>query len=322
MKQTPERRGRSLRSLYYDLKPIIPRPLQISLRRLLVRSKLNACSDIWPIHERAGQAPEGWKGWPEGKQFALVLTHDVDSLRGQERCLDLMNLEKGLGLRSAFYFVPGICQDCSTIFSELKKNQFEIGVHGLFHDDRLFRSRTIFQRRAAIINRFISQWQALGFRSPAMHHNLSWIHDLNILYDASTFDVDPFEPQPDGLDTIFPCVINDDSSGRKYVELPYTLPQDFTIFILLRQKNIEIWKRKLDWIAENGGMALLLTHPDYMNIERTRLAVDEYPAEFYLNLLSYIKNEYGSRCWPALPREIARFWPSQMNNRHGEPSEI
>ena len=27
---------------------------------------------------------------------------------------------------------------------------------------------------------------------------------LNIAYDASTFDTDPFEPQPDGVNTIFP----------------------------------------------------------------------------------------------------------------------
>ena len=37
-----------------------------------------------------------------------------------------------------------------------------------------------------------------------MLHNLEWFHDLNVKYDSSTFDTDPFEPQPDGVGTIFP----------------------------------------------------------------------------------------------------------------------
>ncbi len=46
--------------------------------------------------------------------------------------------------------------------------------------------------------------------------------------------------------------------------MPYTLVQDFNLFIVLRESTNAIWKRKLAWIAERGGMALLDTHPDYM----------------------------------------------------------
>ena len=60
----------------------------------------------------------------------------------------------------------------------------------------------------------------------------------------------------------------------------------------MRHKNIDIWKRKLDWIAENGGMALVITHPDYMDIEGKKLSKDEYQVEYYLEFLSYIKNKY------------------------------
>jgi len=47
--------------------------------------------------------------------------------------------------------------------------------------------------------------------------------------------------------------------------MPYTLPQDHCPFVIMREKDCKIWKEKLDWIAERGGMALLITHPDYMN---------------------------------------------------------
>ena len=65
---------------------------------------------IWPIYGEASYTPDGWTGWPNNKQFAFVLTHDVDTRRGEERCLDLMNLEKELGFRSAYFFVPEICK--------------------------------------------------------------------------------------------------------------------------------------------------------------------------------------------------------------------
>ncbi len=88
-----------------------------------------------------------------------------------------------------------------------------------------------------------------GFRSGFMHHELEWAHELNIKYDASTFDTDPFEPQPDGVNKIFPFWV-EGPNGTGYVELPYTLPQDFTLFVLLKEEGPETWKRKLEWLAE------------------------------------------------------------------------
>ena len=44
----------------------------------------------------------------------------------------------------------------------------------------------------------------MGFRTPTMFHHLEWTGELDIEYDSSTFDTDPFEPQPDGVGTIFP----------------------------------------------------------------------------------------------------------------------
>src|ERR1700746_3430317 len=50
-----------------------------------------------------------------------------------------------------------------------------------------------------------------------MFHKLDWLHDLDIEYDASTFDTDPFEPQPDGHGTIFPFWVPKGDDGG-YVE--------------------------------------------------------------------------------------------------------
>jgi len=140
-----------------------------------------------------------------------------------------------------------------------------------------------------------------------MYHDLEMLHDLNIEYDASTFDTDPFEPQPDGMGTIFPFLVPGSKGQNSYVELPYTLPQDFLIFILMKERNIDIWKKKLDWIAENGGMALLIAHPNYMSFNENT-CFEEYPVRYYTEFLEYVKSRYKGEYWHALPREVSRFW--------------
>jgi hypothetical protein len=181
-----------LRDLYYLLKPLMPRGLQIALRRgraVYLRQKHKA---VWPIDERAAKVPEGWKGWPDGKRFALVLTHDADTAQGQDRCLNLMKLEQGIGFRSSFNMVPRRYGVAPKLRDALVQNGFEVGVHGLYHDGKYFESREEFSERAILINHYLREWCAVGFRSPSMLHNLDWIRELNIEYDSSTFDTDPF----------------------------------------------------------------------------------------------------------------------------------
>lgn len=293
---------------YYFLKPIIPRSVQILLRRIIIQKMRAKYVDVWPIDERASKKLLNWKRWPEGKTFALVLTHDVDTARGQERCGQLMHLEEELGFRSSFNFVPERYRVSPELRRLLIERKFEVGVHGLKHDGKYYNSREIFSQRAKKINNYLKDWLAVGYRAPSMLHKLDWFHDLNIEYDASTFDTDPFEPNSEGMRTIFPFLVEGKDGSRGYVELPYTLPQDHALFVMMREKTIDIWKRKLDWIASNGGMALMNVHPDYMNFAGTRLGLEEYPAGYYREFLSYVKSRYEGQYWHVLPKEIARFW--------------
>jgi hypothetical protein len=301
-----------LRKVYFFLKPILPKKVRLYLRRKHISWKRSSYADIWPIDPQTKRPPNGWTGWPEGKQFALVLTHDVETEVGQEKCIPLANLEESLGFRSSFNFIAEeykISHDCQAY---LKGKGFEIGLHGIIHNGNPFKSRRIFEKQAAKINRYLKEWNASAFRCPSMYHNLEWIGELDVEYDSSTFDTDPFEPQPDGMGTIFPFWVQGRSGDRGYLELPYTLPQDHTLFMVMEEKTIDIWKRKLDWVAGCGGMALLITHPDYMNCQKGRCKIGEYPMEFYEELLDYIKGKYGGQYWHALPKEVARFWKEKM----------
>jgi glycosyltransferase involved in cell wall biosynthesis len=298
--------------LYYSLKPYLPRAIRLAARRAVAQRKRRVSGQVWPINSDSNKKPTGWAGWPDGKKFAVVLTHDIESAKGLERCRRLAEMEVKLGFRSSFNFIPeGDYLVSEKLRKDLARDGFEVGIHDLKHDGKLYSSKEAFKERALRINRYLNEWNASGFRSGFMHHNLDWLHNLDIQYDSSTFDTDPFEPQPDGANTIFPFWVSNPKNSnanaeRGYVELPYTLPQDSTLFILFQEQNIDIWKKKLDWVAANGGMVLLNTHPDYMTFENEQKSSVEYPIAFYQEFLEYLLSKYQGQFWHALPKTVAK----------------
>lgn len=312
----------------------------MAVRRALAMRARRWNVNSWPILPGSERQPVGWPGWPDGKQFAFVLTHDVESTAGLQKVRQLMELETQLGFRSAFYFIPeGEYRVPLQLRDQLVQNGFEVGVHDLYHDGKLFNSREQFKKHAAKINTYLHDWGAVGFRAGFMLNQLDWLYELDIQYDASAFDTDPFEPQPEGVGTIFPfwvanyaCTdgpaVHRDSkptahfSGARcddaeaafctsacpgYVELPYTLPQDVTLFVLFREQTIDIWRRKLDWIAQHGGMVLVDVHPDYLCFPGEQRHRATFPVAFYSELLRYVAEHYAGRYWHVLPRQVAGF---------------
>lgn len=308
-----------LSDVYYLAKPAIPFRVRLALRRTLANRLRQRYANTWPINEAAGNAPPQWRGWPQGKKFAFVLTHDVEGKIGLDRSRELADMEIELGFRSAFNFVPeGEYRDPESLRGFLTANGFEVGVHDLHHDGSLYRSYGNFRRGAKAINHYVRQWGAVGFRAAFMRHDLRWLDELNVLYDSSTFDTDPFEPQPDGVDTIFPFWVSK-NERHGYVEIPYTLPQDYTLFSVLKENSIDIWKRKLDWLAQKGGLALVNVHPDYINFKGEN-RIGEYSQQLYRDLLEYVADRYSNQCWFALPKEVAghvyaNMVPASSSNR-------
>jgi glycosyltransferase involved in cell wall biosynthesis len=308
---------------YYTLKPFFPKRLRYAIRGASARSKLRGVSNIWPIMPGSERPPKQWPGWVNGKRFAFVLTHDVEGKRGLEHCRQLAELEIRLGFRSSFNFIPeGEYSVPGDLRSWLSANGFEVGVHDHRHDGKLYQSRQAFGQSAKVINAYLKGWGAVGFRSGFMFHNLHWLQELDVNYDASTFDTDPFEPQPSGVKTIFPFWVPSSAQGRGYAELPYTLAQDSTLFLLLQQRTTEIWKKKLDWIAHHGGMALVNIHPDYVGFGDTKTKTPTYPVQLIIELLEYIRQNYGDSVWHALPHQVADFTATHKPSLHHQSKRI
>jgi hypothetical protein len=188
--------------------------------------------------------------------------------------------------------VPEGYQIDDDLLDEMRARGFEIGVHGLKHDGRLFSSRDLFEERARAINAYAAKWGAVGYRSPMTHRNPEWMQVLDIDYDLSFFDTDPYEPMAGGTMSIWPFFI-----GR-FVELPYTLMQDHRYLEVLGQRTPGLWLEKVDFIEANYGMVLLNSHPDYL-LKPGGMAV-------YEGLLGAMARR--ANCWRALPREVADWW--------------
>jgi hypothetical protein len=82
------------------------------------------------------------------------------------------------------------------------------------------------------------------------------------------------------------------------VELPITLPQDHTIFAILQHPDETLWTRKAAHVRSRRGMALVLTHPDYVDDPRVM--------EGYRRLLGGLSGDPS--VWRALPREVSAWW--------------
>lgn len=291
--------------IYYRLRPLIP----IALRQYLQKLRGHTVDDEWYVpadficslaRSVAGKPAEIpiIHPWPDGERFCFVLTHDVETSDGLRHVLRVAQIEEELGFRSSWNFVPYKYDVDPGLIADLKSRSFEIGIHGYNHDGRLYASKRVFDRRVAAINEALDKYGAVGFRSPMVHRNLQWLQALNIEYDASCFDVDPFQAAPGGVGSIWPFV------AGKFIELPYTLPQDHTLFMMLRQRDCRIWERKLDFIVRNHGMALMLTHPGYLACGRN--------LELYRDFLERVRD--GGGYWHALPKDVAAWWKQRAKS--------
>jgi hypothetical protein len=294
--------------IYYTLKPLLPRRFRILFRKLYRRQQEVHFALGWPIEDRYVRfhfncvanvlrrrkldSVPYMSLWPHGHRFAFVLTHDVENEQGLACVRDIVDLEERMGFRSTFNFVPERYTVDHELLSSLRRRGFEIGMHDLKHDGKLFSSRQVFERRATRINQYLRIWKAVGFRAPYMHRNPEWLQSLNVEYDLSFFDTDPYEPMPGGTMSIWPFLLG------SFVELPYTLVQDHTLVTILGKRTPRLWLDKVDFIEQWHGMALINTHPDYLR-EQNYLAIYEE----FLNTMK----ERGNY-WHALPRDVARWW--------------
>src|SRR5437899_1679534 len=224
------------------------------------------------------------------------MTHDVETSSGLNFITSMMDIEDSHDLKSSFQIIPeNRYQAHQRLLSQIHERGCEVNVHDLNHDGHLYRDRDEFVLRVKKINNYGRELGALGFRSGVLYRNLDWYDDLEFAYDMSVPDVGHLDPQPGGCCTVMPYFIG------KILELPLTTIQDYSLFHILGDYSIELWKKQIALILEENGLLSFNIHPDYVIPPRAR--------QVYVKLLQYLKNlRTTKKVWMALPREVDRWW--------------
>jgi len=301
-----------LRKTYYLIRPLLGDPARRFLQRLYLRGWDKIPFPAWPvdatvdrIHQRLlalslkaqglEKIPFIWF-WPEGFSSCAIMTHDVEEKPGRDFCTQLMDLDESFGIRSAFQVVPESRYAVPKSFLDsITSRGFEVNVHDLMHDGRLYADRLEFLHRAARINNYVREYGAQGFRSGILYRNADWFGVFEFSYDMSLPNVAHLDPQRGGCCTVMPFFI-----GR-IVELPLTCTQDYTLFRILGDYSIDLWKRQIALVRKNHGLISFIIHPDYLIEQRAR---DSYKA--LLEFLACLRDKDG--VWTALPRDVADWW--------------
>ena len=372
--------------LYYILRSFIPIQARWFLQRQFAR-RVNGflSTPMWPLPEVKNSQQSMVEG--NGLRFPFILTHDVDTQFGFDHIQDVCEVEKRLELKSSWNIVPNLYQIGQHIMEYLRESRMEIGVHDWNHDGKLFSNKKTFYERIGKINEVIRDWGAKGFRAGTMFHHDEWTQELECDYDSSYYDTDPFQPMGGGDCSIWPFMLghlvelpytmpqdhvlfvakaefkilqdyhSEDNIRRKNWEwmIKYTKNLVIEEFgdsgadpeIVL--KGIDIWKMKAEWLVNQGGMVLMITHPDYLchpklsaksmshrakrkyiydgwlddtdkDLQEVRekgiIEAKWYGSllEQYAAFLNWFKREYEGQYWHCLPWELADWYKDNRIN--------
>ncbi len=308
-----------VRKAYYLLRPYLSVPVRRHLQKLHLRGWDKIPFPMWPVDctvERVHQKllallmkaqgvetlPFIWF-WPEGFNQCIIMTHDVEDPAGRDFCPQLMDLDESFGFRSSFQVIPENRYAVSRSFLDsITSRGFEVNVHDLKHDGRLYADRAEFLRRAKRINDYAREFGAEGFRSGILYRNADWYDAFEFSYDMSIPNVAHLDPQRGGCCTVMPYFIGN------IVELPLTCTQDYTLFHILGDYSIELWKKQIALIKNNYGLISFVAHPDYLITARAQAV--------YKALLSYLADmRDAGETWTPLPRDVAAWWRERSQMR-------
>src|SRR6266849_3533081 len=156
------------RRLYYRLRPLTNLKVRKQIQKFRARNWKKQSFPNWPVDttvedicetlllmsmEAKGvdRVPFVWF-WPGGASGCLMMTHDVETSTGRDRCTALMDVDDSFGIKAAFGIVPEERYEVSPSLLESMRNRgFELVIQDFNHDGQLFDNKEEFLRRANII---------------------------------------------------------------------------------------------------------------------------------------------------------------------------
>src|ERR1700676_2743315 len=302
----------AIASAYYLVRPVLPVAVRKHLQRIRLRNWDRLPFPHWPVDrtvdnlmeqvmllslraQNLKQIPFIWF-WPEVASSCALMTHDVETALGTDLCPMLMDANDSFGIKASFQVIPEERYHVTKEFlHSIRQRGFEVVVHDLNHDGRLFQDRKQFIERAAKINGYGKEFGATGFRAGILYRNQQWYDALDFEYDMSVPNVAHLDPQRGGCCTVMPYFIG------HVLELPVTMTQDYTLFNILNDYSTGLWYRQIELIMEKHGLISVVIHPDYLTGFRER--------SIYEALLAHLVDlREKKNVWITTPGEVNRWW--------------
>jgi hypothetical protein len=300
------------RDLYYLARPWMPLAIRKYLQQIYLRGWETLPFPRWPVDRTvdrlfedllrltlqangASSIPFIWF-WPDGSNACAIMTHDVEEQAGKAFCPELMSIDESYKIPASFQIVPEVRYSVEPqLLDEIRSRGFEVNVQDLNHDGRLFLHRTEFERRVKLINQYGKSFQAVGFRSAVLYRKQEWFNLLDFEYDMSVPSVAHLDPQRGGCCTIMPYFVGG------LLELPVTVSQDHTLFNILNDFTLDLWRQQAHSILKHHGLMNFIVHPDYILGKKAQDA--------YKSLLAFLVNlREENGVWIALPKDVNRWW--------------
>jgi hypothetical protein len=319
----------AVRDFYYSIREGLPIGFRRHLQKIYLKGWSKLAFPNWPVdftvdnlHEEYLRISMDYAGlervpfiwfWPDGASNCLILTHDVESPAGLDFTIPLIELDAAYGFHSSFQVIPEKRYTVrDSYLSAVRDRGCEVNIHDLNHDGRLYLEHGEFRRRAAKINEYSRMYGTRGFRSGSMYRNQDWFEAFDFSYDMSVPNVAHLEPMRGGCCTVMPYFVG------KILELPLTTTQDYSLFHILKDYSIDLWKHQLDLLSKRNGLISFVTHPDYL--------MDRRAGKVYENFLEYARAFVLRKgIVSLLPGEVDHWW-RQRNEmqlvRRGQGWEI
>ncbi len=303
----------TLSRIYYFLRPGLPVGVRKYLQMFYLKDWKKIGFPSWPVDcsidnlmERlmllslraSGESriPIIWY-WPDAHSSCAIMTHDVETRAGFEYCRTLMEIDDSFGIKSSFQIIPEERYKAGSDFlEEIRRRGFEICVHDLNHDGHLYKNHEQFLKRATKINEYGKEFKAEGFRAAVLYRKQLWYDALKFSYDMSVPNVAHLDPQRGGCCTVMPFFFE-----NGILEIPVTTVQDYSLYNILHDYSISLWKQQADIIMGKHGCMNFIVHPDY--------AMEPRQVSVYKELLGYLDQlRRDNNVWITTPGEVNRWW--------------
>jgi hypothetical protein len=100
----------------------------------------------------------------------------------------------------------------------------------------------------------------------------------------------------------------------RILEIPLTASQDYSIFHILNDYSIDLWKKQIDLIQRRHGLLSFIVHPDYV--------IQQRPRAVFESLLAHLQQTCDrNSVWATLPEGVDRWWRARSEMKLVEESD-